>query len=189
MVPAETRSSKLTLSGRRSWIRRAMSRTCGRCSRIRRSRSSLACSGASYRLRVPTRVLAVPLAASTPGEKADRGPTGRRARSRAWENEHCYEIAGGRVTADFCLAMRETNMMRRVLTASLLFRFLPWSADQRLNPGPSDRIDRTLSQHRKWHSREGPSVWFSHRKIARIRRDSGPAWWSLFRIRSSSAAA
>ena len=30
----------LTLSGRRSWMRRAISRTCGRCSRMIRSRSS-----------------------------------------------------------------------------------------------------------------------------------------------------
>src|ERR1035441_2817925 len=39
-TPVETRSSMLMLSGRRAWIRRAISRTWGKCSRMRRSRSS-----------------------------------------------------------------------------------------------------------------------------------------------------
>src|SRR5580704_12788954 len=38
--PVETRSSSETFSGKRSWIRRAIRRTCGRCSRMSRSRSS-----------------------------------------------------------------------------------------------------------------------------------------------------
>src|SRR6266545_6534102 len=41
ITPVETRSSRPTLFGRRSWMRRAISRTCGKCSRISCSRSVL----------------------------------------------------------------------------------------------------------------------------------------------------
>ena len=39
MTPVETRSSRLMFSGRRSWMRWAIRRTCGKCSRISLSRS------------------------------------------------------------------------------------------------------------------------------------------------------
>jgi len=69
-VPAEVISSKLTLSGRRSWIRRAISRTWGRCSRIRRSRSSLAWASRCF---IVLAILPTPVGAFTPGEMQMHG--------------------------------------------------------------------------------------------------------------------
>src|SRR5689334_13801655 len=58
IMPAEMRSSRLMFAGSFSWMRVAIQFTCGRCSRMSRSRSSFASGHVAYalmRARLPGR--------------------------------------------------------------------------------------------------------------------------------------